>query len=149
VKRPKPFSSYTALMCNLLDEEPKCFEEAIQKKEWADAMTEEYQSIIKNDVWEIVPRPKSKDVVSSKWLFKIKHAADGSIEKYKARFVSCGFSQKEGIDYEETFAHVARYTSIITIIDLASKMKWKLHQMDVKIAFLNGVIEEEVYIEKP
>jgi hypothetical protein len=149
VKRPKPFSSYTALMCNLLDEEPTCFEEAIQKKEWADAMTEEYQSIIKNDVWEIVPRPKSKDVVSSKWLFKIKHVADGSIEKYKERFVTRGFSQKEGIDYEETFAPVARYTSIRTIIALAAKMKWKLHQMDVKTNFLNGVIEEEVYIEQP
>jgi hypothetical protein len=57
-------------------------------------MTKEYQSIIKNDVWEIVPRPKSKDVVSSKWLYKIKHVADGSIEKHKARFVACGFSQK-------------------------------------------------------
>jgi hypothetical protein len=101
---------------DLLDEEPTRFEEAIQKKEWADAMTEEYQSIIKNDVWEIVPRPKSKDVVSSKWLFKIKHAANGSIEKYKARFVARGFSQKKGIDYEETFAPVARYTSIRTVI---------------------------------
>jgi hypothetical protein len=149
VKRPKPFSSYTDLMCDLLDEEPTCFEEAIQKKEWADAMTEEYQSIIKNNVWEIVPRPKSKDVVSSKWLFKIKHVVDGSIGKYKARFVARGFSQKEGIDYEETFSHVARYTSIRTIIALAAKMKWKLHQMDVKTAFLNGVIEEEVYIEQP
>jgi hypothetical protein len=67
-------------------------------------MTEEYQSIIKNDVWEIVPRPKSKDVVSSKWLFKIKHVDDGSIDKYKGRFVTRGFSQKEGIDYEETFS---------------------------------------------
>jgi hypothetical protein len=112
-------------------------------------MTEEYQSIIKNEVWEIVPRPKSKDVVSSKWLFKIKHVADGSIEKYKERFVSRGFSQKEGIDYEETFTPIARYTSIRTIIALAAKMKWKLHQMDVKTTFLNGVIEEEVYIEKP
>jgi hypothetical protein len=139
VKRPKPFSSYMALMCDLLEKEPTCFEEAIQKKE----------SIIKNDVWEIVPRPKSKDVVSSKWLFKIKHAPDGSIEKYKARFVAHGFSQKEGIDYEETFAPVAKYTSIRTIIALATKMKWKLHQMDVKTAFLNGVIEEEVYIEQP
>jgi hypothetical protein len=125
------------------------FEEAIQKKEWADTMIEEYQSIIKNDVWEIVPRPKSKDVVSSKWLFKIKHVADGSIEKYKARFVARGFSQKEGINYEETFAPVARYTSIRTIIVVVAKMKWKLHQMDVKTAFLNGVIKEEVYIEKP
>jgi hypothetical protein len=127
VKRPKPFSSYMALMCDLLENEPTFFEEAIQKKELADAMTEEYQSIIKNNVWEIVPRPKRKDVVSSKCLFKIKHAADGSIEKYKARFVARGFSQKEGIDYEDTFAPVARYTSIRTIIALAAKMKWKLH----------------------
>jgi hypothetical protein len=149
VKRLKPFSSYMALMCDLLETEPTCFEEAIQKKGWANAMIEEYQSIINNDVWEIVPRPKSKDVVSSKWLFKIKHATDGSIEKYKARFFARGFSQKEGIDYEETFAPVARYTSIRTIIALAAKMKWKLHQMDVKTAFLNGVIEEEVYIEQP
>jgi hypothetical protein len=88
-------------------------------------------------------------VVYSKWLFKIQHATDGSIEKYKARFVALGFSQKEGIDYEETFAPLARYTSIRTIIDLTAKMKWKLHQMDVKTTFLNGVIEEEVYIEQP
>jgi hypothetical protein len=111
-------------------------------------MTEEYQSIMKNEVWEIVPRPKSKYLVSSKWLFKIKHAADGSIEKYKTRFVARGFSQKEGIDYEETFTPVARYTSIRTSIALAAKMKWKLHQMDLKPTFLNGVIEEEVYIEQ-
>jgi hypothetical protein len=102
----------------------------------------EYQSIIKNVVWEIVHRPKRKDVVSSKWLYKIKHVVDGSIEKYKEIFVAHGFSRKEGIDYEETFALVSRYTSIKTIIALAAKMKWKLHQMDVKTTFLNGVIEE-------
>jgi hypothetical protein len=135
VKRPKPFSSYTALMCDLLEEEPTCFEESIQRKEWADAMTEEYQSIIKNEVWEIVLRPKSKDVVSSKWLFKITHVADGSIEKYKERFVALGFSQKECIDYEETLSPVVRCTSIRTIIALAAKTKWKLHQMDVKTTF--------------
>jgi hypothetical protein len=122
IKKPKPFSSYMALMCDLIEKEPTCFEEAIQKKEWTNAITEEYQSIIKNGVWEIVTRPKNKDVVSSKWLYKIKHVADGSIEKHKARFVAHGFSQKEGIDYEETFAPVARYTSIRTIIALAAKM---------------------------
>jgi hypothetical protein len=111
-------------------------------------MTEEYQSIMKNEVWEIVPRTKKKYVVSSRWLFKIKHVADGSIEKYKARFVARGFSQKEGIDYEETFAFVDRYTLIRTMIALAAKMKWKMHQMDVKTTFLNGVIEAKVYIEK-
>jgi hypothetical protein len=149
VKKPKPFSSYMALMCDLIEKEPTCFEKTIQKKEWADSVTKEYQSIIKNYVWEIVPKPKNKDVVSSKWLYKIKHVVDGSIGKHKERFVAHGFSQKEGIDYEETFSHVARYTSIRTIISLAAKMKWKLHQMDVKITFLNGVVEEEVYIKQP
>jgi hypothetical protein len=147
-KKPKPFSRYMDLMCDLIEKEPTCFEEAIQNKEWAYTMTEEYQSIIKNDVWEIVPRSKSKDVVSSKWLYKIKHVVDGSVEKYKARILAHGFSQKEGIEYEETFSPVARYTSIKTIIALETKMKWKLHQMDVKTTFLNGVIEEEVYIEQ-
>jgi hypothetical protein len=71
VKRPKTFSSYMALMCDFLEKDPTCFEKSILKKELVDAMTEEYQSIIKNDVWEIVPRPKNKDVVSSKWIFKI------------------------------------------------------------------------------
>jgi hypothetical protein len=112
-------------------------------------MIEEYQSIIKNDVWEIFPRLKRKDVVSSKWIFKIKHVVDGSIEKYKTRFVARGFSQKEGIDYEFKFTPLSRYTSIRTIIAIAAKMNWKLHQMDIKIALLNGVIEEELYIEQP
>ena len=83
-------------------------------------------------------------MVSSKWIYKIKHAADGSIEKYKARFVARIFSQKEEIDYEETFCPVLRYTSIRTIMALASMMKQDLHQMDVNTTFLNGVIEEEV-----
>jgi hypothetical protein len=86
--------------------------------------------------------------VTSKWIYKIKHAADGSIKKYKARFVARGFSEREGVDYEETFAPVARYTSINTVISLALIMGWRIHQMDVKTAFLNGVIEE-VYIEQP
>jgi hypothetical protein len=103
-KKPKPFSSYMALMCDLVEKEPTCFEEFVQKKEWMDAMTEEYQSIMKNDVWEVVPKPKNKYVVSSKWIYKIKHATDESIEKHKERFVAHGFSQKEGIDYEETFS---------------------------------------------
>ena len=112
-------------------------------------MIEEYQSIMKNDVWYVVARPEGKLVVNSKWIYKIKHATDGSIEKYKERFVARGFSQKEGIDYEETFAPVARYTSIRSVLALAAVMKWKIHQLDVKTAFLNGVVEDEVYVEKP
>jgi len=82
-----------------------------------------------------------------KWIFKIKRAVDGSIDKYKAIFVARGFSQKEGNNYIETLARVARYSTIRSIISLAFVMGWKLHQMDVKMAFLNGVLEEEVYME--
>ena len=103
-------------------------------------MTKEYQSIMKNYVWDIVPKLEGKSVVSSKWIYKIKHAAGRSIEKYKARFVARGISQKERIDYEETFAHVAWYTSIRAIMALATMMKWDLHQMDVNTTLLNGVI---------
>ena len=87
-------------------------------------------------------------MVGSRWIYKIKYVADGSVEKYKARFVAKGYAQKEGIDYEETFATVARYTSIRTEISLAAQMGWEIHQMDVKTTFMNGVIEEEVYIEQ-
>ena len=85
-------------------------------------MLEEYQSIMKNDVWDVVSRPKGKLVVIPKWVYKIKHGADGSIEKYKVRFVARGFSRKEGINYEETFAPVVRYTSIRAIMALAAKL---------------------------
>jgi hypothetical protein len=81
------------------------------------------------DVWEIVPRPEGKFVVTSKWVYKINHAVDGSIDKYKARFVTRGFSQQEREDYDEKFA--------LAIISLAASMGWSLHQMDVKTAFLN------------
>ena len=81
-------------MHDLVDQEPTSYEEDAQKKEWVEAMTEEYQSIMKNDVWDIVPKPENKSVVSSKWIYKIKHAADGSIEKYKEIFLARGFSEK-------------------------------------------------------
>lgn len=142
------FAGYVSQMSQISNAEPTTYEDATQEQVWKDTMMEEYRSIMKNDVWEGVPRPKGKLMVTSKWLYKIKHATDGSIENYKVRFVARGFSQKEGIDYDETFAPVARYTSIRTIISLASGLGWKLHQMDVKTSFLNGQVEEEVCIEK-
>ena len=113
-------------------------------------MIEEYQSIMKNDVWEIVPRTERKSVVTSKWIYKIKHVVDGIIKKHKTRFdVARCFLEKEGIDYTKTFAHVERYTSIRSIPTLAAVMKGKILKMDVKTTFLNGVVEEEVYVEQP
>ena len=97
---------------------------------------------MKNYVWDIVPKPGNKSVVSSKWIYKIKHVVYGSIEKYKSRFVARGFSHKEGVGYEETFSLVERYTCIRTITTLDSMMKWDLYQMDVKTTIFNIVIEE-------
>ena len=98
---------------------------------------------------KLFPRLVDKSVVGSRWNYKVKQAANGSVEKYKARFFALGLSQIEGIDYEENFAPVAQYSSIRTILALSTQMGWHIHQMDVKTVFLNGIIEEEVYIEQP
>jgi hypothetical protein len=88
-------------------------------------------------------------VVGSRWIYKVKQVVDGSVEKYKAKFVARGFSQIKGIDYDETFAPVTRYSSIRSILALSTQMGWRIHHMDVKTVFLNGIIEEEVCIEQP
>jgi hypothetical protein len=106
-------------------------------------MMEEYTSIMKNDVGDIVLRPEGKSIVSPKRLYKIKHVADGNIEKFKARFVARRFSQREGVDYEQTFAPIARYTSIRIVMSLVSFMGWRIHQMDVKTTFPNEIIVEK------
>ena len=100
----------------------------------------EYNSIMVNDVWEVVSRPQDRSMVGSRWIYKIKYAADDNVEKYNARFVAKGYAQKEVIDYLETFTPVAKYTSIRTVISLAAQMGWEIHQMDVKTTFLNVVI---------
>ena len=89
----------------------------------------------------MVPRPEGKSVVTSRWIYKVKYAIDGSIEKHKARFVARGFSQVEGIDYDKTFASVPRYASIGIVMAIVAEMGWKIHQMDVKTAFLNDILE--------
>jgi hypothetical protein len=126
-KRSKRFSSYISSMTHIIDSEPSFHGESSGEQVWKYAMTEEYQSILKNDVWDVVPRPKGKSVVTSKWIYKIKHVANGSFEKYKARFVARGFSQVEGVNYDDNFSPVVPYTSIRSIIALATSMGWKLH----------------------
>jgi len=104
---------------------------------------------MKNNVWEIVQILEEKSKLNSNWIYKIKHAINDNINKYKVRFVSRGFSQKEGADYIEAFSPLAMYTSISTIVYLDFVMGARLHQMDVNIPFLNGVMEEEVHIKQP
>jgi hypothetical protein len=131
-----------AVMRKCIVTEPSSFQEAVQDPTWVDVMVEEYDSIVKNSAWEIVPRPVDKSVVGSRWIYKVKKAADGSVDKYKARFVARGFSQIEEIDYDDTLAPVTTYSSIRSILALSTQMDWRIHQMDVKIVFLNRIIEE-------
>lgn len=111
-------------------------------------MDEEIKAIVKNDTWELTTLPKGHKAIGVKWVYKTKRNAKGEIERHKARLVAKGYSQKAGIDYDEVFAHVARLETIRLIISLAAQNKWKIFQMDVKSAFLNGFLEEEVYIEQ-
>ena len=124
---PDRYTGYMALMRKCIVIEPSSFEEAVEDPAWVDAMVEEYDSIVRNNAWEIVPRPEGKSVVGSRWIYKVKQAADGSVEKYKAKIFARGFSHIEGIDYEETFAPVARYSSIQTILALSMQMGWNIH----------------------
>ncbi|MCF8701902.1 DDE-type integrase/transposase/recombinase, partial [Corynebacterium sp. MC-10] len=137
------------LLCLFADCEPVTFEEAVQSKKWRDAMDEEIKSIEKNDTWELTSLPKGHKAIGVKWVYKAKKNSKGEIERYKARLVAKGYSQRAGIDYDEVFAPVARLETVRLIISLAAQNKWKIHQMDVKSAFLNGVLDEEVYIQQP
>ena len=126
-RSPERYTGYMALVGECVDTEPSSFEEVVQKPISVDAMVEEYDSIIRNSVWDVVPRLKDKLVVSSRWLYKVKQVPNVSFEKHKARFVACGFSQVEGIDYDETFTPVAMYSSIISMLALSAQMGWKVH----------------------
>ncbi|TYK12007.1 copia protein [Cucumis melo var. makuwa] len=137
------------LFCLFADSEPLNFEEASQNDKWKIAMDEEIKAIKKNDTWELSTLPNGKKAVGVKWVFKIKRNEKGEVERYKARLVAKGYSQRKGIDYDEVFAPVARLETIRLLIALAAQNNWKIFQMDVKSAFLNGYLEEEVYLEQP
>ncbi|KAG7563872.1 Integrase catalytic core [Arabidopsis suecica] len=135
--------------CFAVFEEPQCYADACVVKEWRDAMNEEIKMIEKNRTWSLVEKPEKKNVISVKWIYRIKTDANGVPFKYKARLVARGFSQEYGVDYLETFAPVSRHDTIRAVLALAAQMQWKLYQMDVKSAFLNGELEEEIYVAQP
>ena len=129
--------------------EPKCYSQASQNSRWIEAMNEEMEALNECQTWEVVPRPRDKNVVGSKWVYKIKYKPDGSIDRYKARLVARGFTQQHGEDYDETFSPVVKMSTIRVILSLAVTFGWSLHQLDVKNAFLHGFLKEDVYMEQP
>src|ERR1043165_1650633 len=112
-------------------------------------MEEELNQFSKNDVWDLVPKPRGFNIIGTKWVFRNKLNEQGEVVRNKARLVAQGYSHQEGIDYNETFTSVARLESIRLLISFAIQNNITLYQMDVKSAFLNGYIEEEVYVRQP
>ena len=134
------------------DTDPINFSQALSSPnsaEWIDAMQDELASMHKNEVWDLVELPAGCKPISCKWVFKTKRDAQGNIERYKARLVAKGFTQREGIDYTETFSPVSTKDSFRIIMALVAHFDLELHQMDVKTAFLNGDLSETIYMSQP
>src|SRR3954462_1075426 len=129
--------------------EPKHINDAIQDDSWIQAMTEELAQFEKNQVWNLVPNPLDKTIIGTRWIFRNKLDEDGNIIRNKARLVAQGYNQQEGIDYDETYAPVARLEAIRILLAYAAHKGIKLFQMDVKSAFLNGFLNEEVFVKQP
>lgn len=129
--------------------EPAEFNEAMKDDKWIDSMKDELRMIEKNDTWELVDRPQNRKIIGVKWVYRTKLNADGSVNKHKARLVAKGYNQVFGVDFSETFAPVARLETIRMLLALSAQKGWKLYQLDVKSAFLNGFLQEEIYVEQP
>uniref|UniRef100_A0A2N9GZ77 Integrase catalytic domain-containing protein n=1 Tax=Fagus sylvatica TaxID=28930 RepID=A0A2N9GZ77_FAGSY len=149
-KRQKTFGP--DFLTFMLEDEPQSFKEAMSMPEaplWKEAVNSEIESILQNHTWELVDLPPGCKPLGYKWIVKRKMKADGSIDKYKARLVVKGYKQKEGVDYFDTYSPVTRITSIRMLIAIATLYNLEIHQMDVKTAFLNGELDEEIYMEQP
>ena len=134
--------AYVALSDGLLT-----IREAMQNEDavkWEKAMQEEYESLIANDTWDLTPIPKGRNPIGCKWVFRAKRDAFGDVVRYKARLVAKGFAQVQRVDFRETFAPVAKFTTIRCILAIGGAMDLEIHQMDVKTAFLNGDLEEDI-----
>ncbi|GJV00811.1 zinc finger, CCHC-type containing protein [Tanacetum coccineum] len=138
--------------CYSIEEDPRTYNEAVQSRDaafWKEAIDDEIGSIMENNTWVLSDLPPGCKPLGCKWIFKRKMKVDGTIDKFKARLVIQGFRQKEGIDYFDTYAPVARITTIRLLLALAAIHNLVIHQMDVKTAFLNGDLDEEVYMKQP
>ena len=129
--------------------EPNTFTKAINNDEWIKAMNEELDNIEKNKTWELVPRPKDKNNIGIKWVFKTEFNQDDQVIRNKEILVCKGYAQVEGFDFEETYSPVERLEAIRMFLSLSCHKNFKVYQMDFKSTFQNGKLEEEVYIKQP
>ncbi|KAK2373624.1 putative mitochondrial protein [Trifolium repens] len=129
--------------------EPTSVKQELLSSHWHAAMKDEYDALIRNNTWTLVPPPVHKQPIGCKWVFRVKENPDGTIHKYKARLVAKGFHQQAGSDFTETFSPVVKLVTVKTVLTMAVSNKWPIQQIDVNNAFLNGILEEEVYMQQP
>jgi hypothetical protein len=141
--------SLSATSSSTLSPVPTSVRATLTDPSWRRAMEEEYDALIANNTWELVPRPVGSNVVTGKWIFKHKFNSDGTLKRYKARWVLRGFTQRPGINYDETFSPVIKSATVHTVLSLAVSRSWSIHQLDVKNAFLHGTLSETVYCSQP
>jgi histone deacetylase 1/2 len=150
VFQPKKYQDGTVRWClSTTTGEPTDLQGALSNANWKAAMDDEYSALIKNETWRLVPERLGTNVIDCKWVYRIKRKADGSVERYKARLVAKGFKQRYGIDYEDTFSPVIKIATVRLVLAVAVSRGWSLRQLDVKNAFLHGILEEEVYMRQP
>ncbi|GAU28846.1 hypothetical protein TSUD_21830 [Trifolium subterraneum] len=146
ITRSKSKQNPTLLLTHM---EPTTAKQAFQSPHWVKAMQEEYNALLKNNTWSLVTPPAHKRPIGCKWVFRVKENSDGTINKYKARLVAKGFHQRAGSDFTETFSPVVKPVTVRTVLTIAITNKWPIKQIDVNNAFLNGNLEEEVYMQQP
>jgi histone deacetylase 1/2 len=112
-------------------------------------MQDEYDALLRNHTWHLVPYKKGANLIDCKWVFKIKRKSDGTIDRYKGRLVAKGYKQRYGLDYEDTFSPVVKIATIRLVLSIAVSRAWPMRQLDVQNAFLHGVLEEEIYMRQP
>lgn len=152
LKLPKKYEDYIMMACKSDSDEPSTYKEAIASEheaEWRKAMEVEIKALDDNKTWRLEPLPKGKKAISCKWVYKVKTNPDGSIERFKARLVAKGFTQKKGVDYDQTFSPVAKAGTVRAVISMAASEKMTLSQFDVTSAFLYGELDEEIYMKQP
>jgi histone deacetylase 1/2 len=133
----------------LTEIEPQSVRNAMTDSRWLQAMQTEYKALMDNHTWSLVPLPPHRKAIGCKWIFRIKENPDGTVNKFKARLVAKGFLQTAGFDFTETFSPVIKPVTIRIILTLAVTYKWQVQQIDVNNAFLNGVLQEEVFMQQP
>lgn len=144
IHKPKVYSASISE-----EKEPVSIQEALEKINWKAAMQSEYDALLRNQTWTLVPLPPGKNIVGSKWVFKIKRHADESISRYKARMVAQGYTQAARFDFSETFSPVVKPTTIRVILTIVVHYSWKIKQLDVDSAFLNGTLQKKIYMRQP